>query len=477
MRLVLAAVWLASCGPVSRVQDAGSPPAVDAEVEADIRRYVRSLGSTNAAVSMDAVDYLPYFGRAAVPALVEALGDANANARGFAAAALARIPDARAVPGLVALVEDKAPLQLFVLSEDGSERHPAYDNAAYTVAQQAGQALAAVTGKRFKSRAEWDAWWRESGASFSAPEPEPLVPAIALPPHARWLRGVKVCIDPGHGGDMHKRGYKRGPTYLSEAETNLRVCRFLRDLLVQAGATVVMTRASDRDIDLKARAELAAGCDLFLSVHHNWSPSLEAQGTTTWHHKSQDVKPASVDLARYVQEETVRAVDPRDVPRAGGLMSDQLMYENGFGVLRQLPDDVPGCLVETTYYSNLAMERRLRDIDFNRREAHGMFLGLAKYLYYGVPRAEIVKAGPSLVTLQVFDGLEGRGQWSKPYRILSDFIRVRVDGAVVPHAYRAGEGQIDVAGPFASGAHVVVVDLINIHKNHSWPKRLTFGVE
>jgi hypothetical protein len=155
-------------------------------------------------------------------------------------------------------------------------------------------------------------------------------------------------------------------------------------------------------------------------------------------------------------------------------MSDQLMYEGGFGVLRHLPADVPGCLVETTYYSNLAMERRLRDIDFNRREAYGMFLGLAKYLYYGIPRAEIVRGDARSLTLQVYDGLEGRGEWSKPYRVLAESIRVRVDGAVVPHVWRADKGQVEAAGPFAAGPHEVTVDLVNIHKNHSWPRSLKF---
>jgi len=475
MRRFAILACLAACAPAPAPQEPPKPvPMGDDEVAADIKRYVTSLASTNAAVSLDAVDYLPYFGRAAVADLVAALASENANERGFAASALARLSDARAVAPLIALVEDKSPMKLFVLSDDGEERHAAYDNDAYTVAQQAQIALVAITGKRHPKKADWETWWAENQAAFVAPEPPPFLEPIALPAHAKWLKGLRICIDPGHGGDMRKKGYKRGPTYMSEAEINLRVARFLRDFLERAGATVVMTRASDKDIDLKPRAETAAGCDFFLSVHHNWSPRLDATATTTWYHKSQDLKPASVDLARYVQEETIRQVAPSETPRAGGLMSDALMYETGFAVLRHLPEDVPGCLVETTYYSNLAMERKLRDIEFNRREAWGMFSGIAKYVYYGIPRAEVAKSGGDALTLQVFDGLEERREWAKPFRILSEFIRVKVDGAVAPHEYRADKGQIDVKGPFAPGDHTVVVDLINIHKNHSWPKKLTF---
>ncbi len=482
MRAMIVLLCAAGCQeprPEPAKPEMQAAPTVDEEVAADIARYVKSLASKNASVCMDAVDYLPYFGRAAVPALVEALKSEDANQRGWGAAALGRIPDARSVPGLIGLLEDKSPLKLFVLSDDGEERFQAYPDDTYTVAQQAQSALVATTGKRLQKKADWDKWWGENGSAFNPGELEPYLEAMAVPAHAKWLKGVKICLDPGHGGDMHKKGYKRGPTYASEAEMNLRVARFLRDFLERAGATVVMTRYSDRDIDLKPRAELAGAmkCDFFLSVHHNWSSGLKATATTTWYHLSQDVKPASVDLARYIQEETIRQMAPGEGPKAGGLMSDGLMYNTGFGVLRALGPEVPGCLVETTYYSNLAMERKLRDIEFNRREAYGMFIGIAKYLYYGVPRAEIVKSGAEGLVLQVYDGLEERREWAKPYRVLSEFIRVRVDGAVVAHEYKADKGQIEVKGPIAAGDHEALVDLINIHKNHSWPKRLKFAVK
>ncbi|MBI2932633.1 MAG: N-acetylmuramoyl-L-alanine amidase [Planctomycetes bacterium] len=451
-------------------------PTVDDEIAADLERYVKALKSKNAAVCLDAVDYLPYFGRAAVPGLIAALGSSDPNARGWAAAALGRIPDVRAVVPLIALVDDRAPLQVFVLSDDGEERHSAYDNEAYSVGQQAQIALVAISGQRFQHKSEWEKWWAGNAATFVAPEPEPFLEPMPLPPQARWLKGLKICVDPGHGGDMHKRGYKRGPTSMSEAEVNLRVARFLRDFLQQAGVTVVMTRGSDREVDLKIRAQMAAGCDLFLSVHHNWSPRLQAQATTTWYHESQDHKPASVDLARYVQEETIRQVEPGEFPRGGGLMADTLMYNTGFAVLRHLPADVPGCLVETTYYSNLAMERKLRDIAFNRREAYGMFLGIVRYVYYGIPRAEIAEVNADVLRAQTYDGLEDRREWASAHRVLSEYVRVKIDGAVVPCQYDPATGRIEVKGPFGSGEHEAVVELINVHKNHSWPKPLKFTV-
>src|SRR5690606_11080612 len=47
-------------------------------------------------------------------------------------------------------------------------------------------------------------------------------PPIHLPRHPaeRFLRGWVIVRDPGHGGDAHRAGYKRGSTGEREAEMN-----------------------------------------------------------------------------------------------------------------------------------------------------------------------------------------------------------------------------------------------------------------
>jgi hypothetical protein len=73
-----------------------------------------------------------------------------------------------------------------------------------------------------------------------------------VPLYAKYLKGVRICLNPGHGGDAHQRGFKRGPTGVREAEMNLRVALFLRDLLEHVGAEVLMTRTEDVDFTLPA---------------------------------------------------------------------------------------------------------------------------------------------------------------------------------------------------------------------------------
>lgn len=452
------------------------PPALD-ERESEIRRYVKRLESKNAAVCLDAMEYLPYFGADAVPALIEALGSPSSNARALAAATLARIPDRRAVEPLFPLLDDKGTLELRVLSDDGETAHGAYDNPLPDfVQQQARIALQAITGKRFAKRADGEAWWKENGATFQAKALPPRKSEPA-PEHARWLRGVRICLDPGHGGDTHKVGFKRGPTYASEAEINLRVARFLRDLLVEHGAVVTMTRDSDKDVSHEDRAKMASGHDFFLSIHHNWSPRFDSAATTTWYHLTPDHQPAATDLARYVQKQVLAAIGVSEAPRAGGLMSDGLMYEQGFAVLRHLPAEVPGALCEMTYYSNLTLERKLRDIEFNRTEARGLFLGIAEYVYYGIPRATLKASDVPVARFQVFDGLEERGEWAKPYKIFQDHISVKIDGRAFPFEYDEKTGVLSVKHDLPPGRHSAVIALININKNHSLPKPIVFDVK
>ena len=56
--------------------DTVATPAPERPPE-EIERYVERLGSKNAAVCLDAVEYIPYFQEDAIPYLVEALRDKN----------------------------------------------------------------------------------------------------------------------------------------------------------------------------------------------------------------------------------------------------------------------------------------------------------------------------------------------------------------------------------------------------------------
>ena len=296
-----------------------------------------------------------------------------------------------------------------------------------------------------------------------------------IPPHAKYLEGVRICIDPGHGGDAHKHGYKRGPTGVREAEMNLRVAQYLRDLLVHVGAEVKLTREGDNDLSLADRAKVADDwdADLFISCHHNATNNTEANRTTVWYHGTVDDRPDNLDLARHLCE---GLFDSLQIPQLTGipLKSDQLMYESGFGVLRAA--NKTAALCETSFYTNPEEEQRLRDPEYNLREAYGMFMGLARYAAGGLPTASIKPADdespsqrtPRTLVFQLDDGLRSRNAWgSDRSMILKDSIAVRIDGERVPHEFSADTYELNITIPdrIESGEHNATVQFENMFKH------------
>ena len=120
-------------------------------------------------------------------------------------------------------------------------------------------------------------------------EPEADVPQ--LPEEPALLAGPSVqgtvTIDPGHGGIDPGCGQEGA----LEKDIVLSISMGLKDLLEQAGLTVVMTRQTDETLSLDKRAEMAnaAGSDLFVSVHCN-SFEGQARGMDCYYHKSEQAK-------------------------------------------------------------------------------------------------------------------------------------------------------------------------------------------
>lgn len=295
-----------------------------------------------------------------------------------------------------------------------------------------------------------------------------------VPPYAKYLAGVKICLDPGHGGDAHKRGFKRGPTGVREAEVNLRVASYLRELLENSGAIVQMTRTEDVDFSLEERANMANdwGADLFISCHHNAFSKPEVNYTTVWYHGEVDDHPAKLDLARHLCQGLVDELAFEQYATVP-LKSDFLMYPEGFGVLRH--SKVTSALCESSFFTNPEEEQRLRDPEHNFREAYGMFLGLARYAAGGLPKAKLVEPADGvvptiggMVRFELDDGLRGRKAWgAERQMILSDSIVVRCDGERLLHAFQNDGYVLTVTLPadLTPGPHTLTVHFENMYKH------------
>ena len=307
-----------------------------------------------------------------------------------------------------------------------------------------------------------------------------------IPSYTRHLKGFKICLDPGHGGQGHISGYKRGPTGLREADVNLQVALHLRNMLQEVGATVIMTRVNDSYVSLATRSQIAneSGAHFFISLHHNGIDNPETNYTSTWYHGDADDSRQSLDLARYVQQGVSDALRLPSSP-ATGLFSDKLVTASGFGVLRLT--ECPAVLCEASFLSNPAEETRLKNDDYLRNEAYGYFLGIARYVAGGFPKGVLVEPQPETIIqtrtpqlqIRVMDGLHQRGAWMlKRQQIFTDAIRVKVDGVRVPHHYDRETDIITIAieKPLTNGVHFVQTELVNYYGNHSLPSRQWFKV-
>lgn len=160
------------------------------------------------------------------------------------------------------------------------------------------------------------------------------------------LTGVTVLLDPGHGGTDPGAV---GPTGLKESETNLRVARYLRDLLKADGAKVEMTREKDVALTLGERVEMAKKImpDLFVSIHHNASLSPTKKNRSEIYYNAMDQGLSHLAGQRMIKE-----------LESYGFGEESLFIPGGFFVLRNNPS--PSVLTEGSFITIPDIERQLK---------------------------------------------------------------------------------------------------------------------
>lgn len=193
-----------------------------------------------------------------------------------------------------------------------------------------------------------------------------LVLSLRRPPDLqRGLRGMTICVDPGHAlapGAM-------GPTGLAEKDINLALALRLRQRLEAEGARVVMTRAADIEVGLYDRPAIAhaAEADIFVSVHNNAAPDginpYLHNGTSSYYYH-----PYSQPLAHAVHQRLLRATR----------LPDFGMYHANFAVLR--PTQYPSMLIECAFMIIPEQEEKLNDGKFQQRIAREVTRGLMEFI-------------------------------------------------------------------------------------------------
>ncbi|MXX98341.1 MAG: LysM peptidoglycan-binding domain-containing protein, partial [Gammaproteobacteria bacterium] len=232
-------------------------------------------------------------------------------------------------------------------------------------------------------------------------------PDIAKQINKTQLRDVRIMIDPGHGG---KDPGAIGASGSQEKDIVLSAALILHRLLNQEyGITAMLTRNSDRFIDLRKRLDTARTrqADLFISLHADAFHHDNVRGASVYVLSD---KGASSEAARILAQRENEAVvggvnlDDKDNALASILLDlsqtasmeratvlgnyiltafgknvrSKRIESAGFLVLKS--PDVPSVLVELGYLTNHAEEKLLRQPAYQTRLAKNIVNGIKRYL-------------------------------------------------------------------------------------------------
>ena len=168
------------------------------------------------------------------------------------------------------------------------------------------------------------------------------------------------------------------------------------------------------------------------------------------------------------------------------VLSSQLMYPSGFGVLRAC--NVPAILLELSFYTDPAEEQRLLDAEYNLREAYAIYVGLCEWAYGGRPTQSNPVATRQGGTIHFRTTLnDGLPNWwgSDRNRILTSTVKWTVDGTEADGTYDPITHELD-----ATWAHdpspgidtdrpteyIVTLHHANMFGHHNWPQRFKVTV-
>jgi N-acetylmuramoyl-L-alanine amidase len=202
------------------------------------------------------------------------------------------------------------------------------------------------------------------------------MPSLGSP---RFPRGLRIGIDPGHGGSDPGALNPRLKIY--EKNITLDISRRLARLLEAEGVHVSMTRHDDRRLEPSERIRFVStgDADLFVSIHCDAIEGRpEWTGITTYHHGGSI---GSRQLAAALQSCLPEATGLPD----RGIRSDMTRFASGFYVLRNAR--MPAVLIECGYVSHAATARSMSRPEFRQQVAQGIAAGLRKYWEEHTPRA------------------------------------------------------------------------------------------
>ncbi|WP_242823281.1 N-acetylmuramoyl-L-alanine amidase [Thermaerobacter subterraneus] len=236
----------------------------------------------------------------------------------------------------------------------------------------------------------------KQGGWFEVQAPSGTVGWVAGDYITADLTGVRIVVDPGHGG-IDGGAYANG---VVEREANLAIALPLRDILVARGAEVRMTREArepnlplwnrDNPYDPGTRTGMANSwpADMLISVHNNASANTGTRGLMAiWGNA-----PESQTLAQAIHDRTLYWTATRqgfDHRSAGqGVYRDTAIRGHTLAITNR--SLVPATIVEVAFVTNKDDAALLKDASFLRAAAKGIADGAGAFLLARLPDGPVV---------------------------------------------------------------------------------------
>jgi len=183
--------------------------------------------------------------------------------------------------------------------------------------------------------------------------------------HSQPLKGIKVLVDAGHGGD----DCGVCAFDLKEKKINLQIAKKVKKELKKRGAKVYMTRKKDETVSLYDRVEIAKDkdVDISISIHQNSLANIKnveyKHGVGTYYYQNQ-AKP----LAQSIQKHLLHQTKFKD---------DNVNFASFVMTRATLPVSV---LVECGYLICEYEAKCLKNNKFQKIIAKAIAVGTAQYL-------------------------------------------------------------------------------------------------
>lgn len=235
-----------------------------------------------------------------------------------------------------------------------------------------------TSGKEGKEEKEETKEKEDGGKEKSGEEQKPDDDVEVLTEDVQFspgIKGKKIVIDPGHGGEDSGA---IGPSGVTEKSITLQIAKEVEKMLKEAGAKVIMTRTTDTEVspkhrqatdvdELQARCDVAnkAKADIFISIHMDSFTSREASGTTGYYYVKGSA--ASKKLAAAIQSNLVSQLKTT----SRGVRTCK------FYVVRHTK--MPATLIEVAFVSNPKEEKLLTSKKGVQKAAIGIVKGISDF--------------------------------------------------------------------------------------------------